>query len=127
MKAIRVALLTGTLLIGSAFPALAGAAPAQPNPSQLCAMMEDFGVSRGACASTVATGGLESGVLTKAAYVSQCQNIRAEAIEGGPGSFAYEAYYGDVSLNPVQYGFGGKISSCAVILEKYHTGQYGGH
>lgn len=132
MKAIRVALLTGTLLIGSAFPALAGAAPAQPNPAQACGaenatqFQTPFGPlttpNRGGCASTRATG-----KLSQAAYIANCKEIKAEADAAGPGTFPYEAFYGDVNLNPQQYGFGGKISTCATVLEKYHTGQYGGH
>ncbi|MDP9375108.1 MAG: hypothetical protein M3Q65_22200 [Chloroflexota bacterium] len=117
MKAIRVALLTSALLVGSAIPAFAAeAAPTQMNPAQTCgtenAVPTPFGPlpvpSRGGCASSIATG-----ELSKAAYVAQCQDIR----ETDPVSF----YATPENPGPFGYGFGGTIGSCAKILEAFHT------
>jgi hypothetical protein len=128
MKAIRVALLTGTLLIGSAFPALAGAAPAQPNPSQYCTQNNNTvmievapGIffplsipSHGGCVSTVA-----SGELSQAAYIANCKVLAREFPE---------VYNAPVDIRIVDGqavnfgGFGGSLGSCSKVLRGYHTG-----
>ncbi len=119
MKLLFVMLCTIALLTGAAVPSFAQ----NGNPSQRCVndtlMIEVApGVfipleipSHGGCVSSAATG-----ELSQAAYIANCQVIK----QTDP-----EVFYRPTSVNPQQYGFGGKLNTCAIVLRAYHTGQYG--
>jgi hypothetical protein len=119
MKHVFVMVFAFALLAGAAVPSFAQ----DGNPSQRCVndtiMIEVApGVfipleipSHGGCVSSVATG-----ALSQAAYIANCKRIK----QTDP-----EAFYRPTSVNPEQYGFGGKLNTCADVLRAYHTGQYG--
>ncbi len=119
MKRLLVTFVAFALLAGAAVPSYAQ----DGNPSQRCVndtiMIEVApGVfipleipSHGGCVSSTATG-----ELSQAAYIANCKVIE----QTDP-----EAFNRPTSVNPAQYGFGGKLNTCADVLRAYHTGQYG--
>ena len=115
LKTIRIAILSSALLIGSVFSAaIVGAEPGQPNASQTCTAMGNFGLTHGACVSF-----MSSGDMTGAAYQERCEQIQAEIPElyDMPANIDYS------TTPPTNYGgFGGTKGSCLNILRGYHTG-----
>jgi len=69
---------------------------------------------QGGCASSVAQGGLETGEISRAGYVQQCQVIRA--VEGFPFDFGYGAP-GEFEVR--------NIGGCATLLQFFHE-NFGG-
>ena len=136
MTALRIALLTLVLLVGSTLPAAAQ----EPTPifeqgtaKEICAdnaiditfgdVTDSFVIpSHGGCISTVATAGLAGDwlELTSAAYVAQCKILKDML-----PSFLWEAPVIIDNSGPIPSnvgGFGGTIGSCAKLLRGYHTG-----
>src|SRR3712207_85176 len=80
----------------AAFAVPAFAANGGPNPSQICTAAQDFGLSHGACVSSVAQGfDGENGVPSNAAFISNCKQLESEFAASNQGRPYPYAFYGN--------------------------------
>ncbi len=92
-----------------------------PNPSQICSQAGDFGMSHGACVSSVAQGfDGENGVPSRAAFVDNCKQLEEnEFVASQERPYPY-AFYGNA--HRPEYVAKNR-ADCVRILYALHTGQ----
>jgi hypothetical protein len=128
MKKVLAAAAVATVASGLAvLPATGAVAAPKPAPPKVCVDLGLLGSGEealfskmGGCASSVATGGLETGVITRAGYVQQCQLIRSRY---GWGTFTFD--YPFLALLPLPSDGDWTLSSlpdCAETLQIIHDG-----
>ena len=105
--------------VAAAFAVAAPAASA--NPAKDCAELGNLGLSRGACASTLASGGSPDNPST-AAFVANCKSLEANGVPeiGAPPIQYPYAFYG--RENDPRYVAKNR-AGCVRVLRALHTGQ----
>ena len=113
--------VSAAMAVAAAFAAPASGANGGPNPSQVCNEAGNFGMSHGACVSSVAQGfDGENGVPSRAAFVDNCKQLEETAfVASQPRPYPY-AFYGNA--HRPEYVAKNR-ADCVRILYALHTGQ----
>ena len=122
LSSARRRTLAVAVAAGAAAAAQLVATPAAlaANPAQVCAGLGDLGLSRGACASSVATSGgtTEQTIAPSgAAFIANCKDLEATFfVADGDGPYPYD-FYGSPALRA------DNRADCVTILRGLHSGE----
>lgn len=94
----RTLALAAACTAAAAVPLLAAPAAVAQSPAKVCVELDDLELSRGACASSVATSGTTNPdeiVPSGAAFIANCKGLEATMFDDGDGRpYPYQFYEG---------------------------------